>query len=593
MKRVKKMDSRIQILRGVSVIGVVLFHLIPQNFPIGFLGVDVFFVISGFLMAKLYGNIRTREEIAEFLKKRMWRLLPAYYSMLALTYIYSVFVLLPHELATLNQHIRWSLFLSPNVGYWTDSQYWGSAQFRPILNFWSLGVEIHFYLLFPLILKFVNRSRFLTVVTVLNLIAYITVSTISEKSSFFLMPLRFWEFAFGILAYRISAKSLSGRIIFFRSLTIWSSLGLFFLLQNSNPSVSVVLAATSTAAFLSRAYSYSSSSGLLKPLEVIGDYSYSIYLLHYPILTLLFYVPFESSSDLNTPSAPGRILLYFLLLIPASMFLRQIIEIKSLNSVNFARYLSGCVLFILALTLISPSTLGKISLSTSEIKISETVLDYAPYRCGKLFRLTNPFKVACKLNDNLNNESKILLIGDSHADMFKAPLREFADSQNSEFWLWRANETLSDSNFQQVKDFLAAEKITRIVVASNNGETDFIKFDLLMKEFEGSNRTWAYIYSTPTYPESIPKVVFGGNQSELKDLRLSRRQFDSLRVKELEFVAQQSGNSNFRAIELTDYFCPNLCLFEREGLPIYADSNHITQTEVLRLASLLKPAVSE
>jgi peptidoglycan/LPS O-acetylase OafA/YrhL len=593
MKSVKNIDSRIQILRGVSVIAVVLFHLIPQNFPIGFLGVDVFFVISGFLMAKLYGNIRTREEIAEFLKKRMWRLLPAYYSMLALTYIYSVFVLLPHELATLNQHIRWSLFLSPNVGYWTDSQYWGSWQFRPILNFWSLGVEIHFYLLFPLILKFVNRSRLLAVLAVLNLIAYITVSTISEKSSFFLMPLRFWEFAFGILAYRISAKILSGRINSLRSLTIWTSLALIFVLENSNPSVSVVLAATSTAAFLSKAYSYSPSPGLLKPLEVIGDYSYSIYLLHYPILIFLFYVPFESSSDLNTPSAPGRILLYFLLLFPASMFLRQIIEIKSLNSVNFVRYLSGCVLSILALTLISPSTLGKISLSTSEIKISETVLDFAPYRCGKLFRLTNPFKVACKLNDNLNSESKILLIGDSHADMFKAPLKEFADSQNSEFWLWRANETLSDSNFQRVKDFLAAEKITRIVVASNNGGTDFIKFDLLMKEFEGLNRTWAYIFSTPTYPESIPKVVFGGNQSELKNLRLSRRQFDSLRVKELEFVAQQSGNSNFRAIELTDYFCPNLCLFERRGLPIYADSNHITQTEVSRLASLLKPAVSD
>jgi peptidoglycan/LPS O-acetylase OafA/YrhL len=593
MKSVKKTDSRIQILRGISVIAVVLFHLVPQNFPIGFLGVDVFFVISGFLMAKLYGNIRTREEVAQFLKKRMWRLLPAYYSVLALTYIYSVFVLLPHELATLNQHIRWSLFLSPNVGYWTDSQYWGSAQFRPILNFWSLGVEIHFYLLFPLILKFVNRSKLLAVLAVLNLIAYITVSTISEKSSFFLMPLRFWEFAFGILAYRISAKNLSGRINSLRSLTIWTSLVLILLLQNSNPSVSIVLAATSTAAFLSRAYSYSPSPGLLKPLEVIGDYSYSIYLLHYPILVFLFYVPFDSSSDLNTTSAPGRILLYFLVLMPASMFLRRMIEIKSLGSVNFVRCLSGCALFTLALTLISPSTLGKFSLSAREIKISETVLDYAPYRCGKLSRLTNPFRVACKLNDNLNSKSKILLLGDSHADMFKAPLREFADSQDSEFWLWRANETLSDLNFQKIKDFIDDEKITRVIIASNNGGTDFIKFDRLMKEFKGLNRTWAYIYSTPTYPESIPKVVFGGEQSEIDDLRLSREQFDLLRVKELNFVAQQSGNSKFRAIDLTDYFCPNLCLYERKGLPIYSDSNHITQTEVLRLAPLLKPAVSD
>ncbi len=591
MKNVKNIDYRIQILRGISVIAVVLFHLAPENFPIGFLGVDVFFVISGFLMAKLYGNIRTKAEIAEFLKKRMWRLLPAYYFVLILTYVYSLFVLLPHELATLNQHIRWSLFLSPNVGYWTDSQYWGSAQFRPILNFWSLGVEIHFYLLFPLILKFVQRSRLLVLLAALNLIAYITISFFSEKSSFFLMPFRFWEFAFGILAYRISAQSLSNRISLIRFLTIVSSLSLLFLLQNSNPSISVVLVATVTAAFLSRAYVHSSRSRFLKPLEAVGNYSYSIYLVHYPILIFLFYIPFESSSDLNTTQAPTRIFLYFLLLIPASIFLRQIIEIKSLKNVRLVRHLSVSALFILAISLVSPSILGKVSLNAREIKISETVLDYAPYRCGKLFRLTNPFGVACKLNDNVNEVSKILLVGDSHADMFKSPLKKFAVEQNSEFWLWRANETLSNSNFQKIKDFIDDEKITRIIIASNNGGTDFIKLDQLMKEFEGLNRTWAYIYSTPTYPESIPKVVFGGEQSEIDNLRLSREQFDSLRVKELNFVAQQSGNSDFRAIDLTDYFCPSLCLYERRGLPIYADSNHITQTEVSRLALLLKPAV--
>jgi hypothetical protein len=425
----------------------------------------------------------------------------------------------------------------------------------------------------------------------LNLIAYITISFLSEKSSFFLMPFRFWEFAFGILAYRISAQSLSNRISLIRFLTIVSSLSLLFLLQNSNPSISVVLVATVTAAFLSRAYLDSSRSRFLKPLEAVGDYSYSIYLVHYPILIFLFYIPFESSSDLNTTQAPTRILLYFLLLIPASIFLRQIIEIKSLKSVRLVRHLSVSALFILALSLVSPSTLGKVSLNAREIKISETVLDYAPYRCGKLFRLMNPFGVACKLNDNVNEVSKILLVGDSHADMFKSPLRKFAIEQNSEFWLWRANETLSISNFQKIKDFIDDEKITRIIIASNNGGTDFIKLDQLMKDFEGLNRTWAYIYSTPTYPESIPKVVFDGEQSEIDYLRLSREQFDSLREKELNFVAQQSGNSDFRAIDLTDYFCPRLCLYERKGLPIYADSNHITQTEVSRLARLLKPAV--
>jgi peptidoglycan/LPS O-acetylase OafA/YrhL len=124
-----------------------LFHLDLELFKSGFLGVDVFFVISGFLMSILYKD----SNALDFYKKRAKRLLPGYYFTMFLAIFIAVFVVNPIDFKELLKETLFaSLFLS-NIGFLNMDSYYSTTKFRPLLHFWSLSVEIQFYLLFLLL----------------------------------------------------------------------------------------------------------------------------------------------------------------------------------------------------------------------------------------------------------------------------------------------------------------------------------------------------------------------------------------------------------------------------------------------------------
>jgi len=123
----------IQILRGIAVLLVVLYHLGIGGFNSGFLGVDVFFVISGFLMAVLYDQNKKME----FFKKRSLRLLPAYFVTIAATVVASILIVTPNEYnQVVEQSVYADLFAS-NIGYWMQNSYFSRSEFNPLLHLWS------------------------------------------------------------------------------------------------------------------------------------------------------------------------------------------------------------------------------------------------------------------------------------------------------------------------------------------------------------------------------------------------------------------------------------------------------------------------
>ncbi|MFW2022452.1 acyltransferase family protein [Acinetobacter baumannii] len=195
------MDKRvdIQLLRAIAVIYVVLFHLEIAGIESGFLGVDVFFVVSGFLMAILYKE----GDAKKFYERRAKRLIPAYFATVILTLLASIFIVLPSELGQVVTQSIYSLVFANNIGFWMQNSYFSKSDFNPLLHLWSLGVEIQFYLIVPLLVGFFRKSRAFLFLTLLgSFAACVFIVGISTKTSFFMMPLRMWEFLIGfIVAY--------------------------------------------------------------------------------------------------------------------------------------------------------------------------------------------------------------------------------------------------------------------------------------------------------------------------------------------------------------------------------------------------------
>lgn len=184
----------IQILRGVSVILVVLFHLGFSSIQSGFLGVDVFFVISGFLMAVLYTN----SDISSFYLRRARRLLPAYYATILFTLVFSYIFTTPNETSQVDTQVKYALGFLSNIGFWMQNSYFSNSNFNPLLHLWSLGVEIQFYLIVPVLYWFFQKLRGgFWLILIGSMISCFFIVSISPKTSFFMMPLRLWEFLIG------------------------------------------------------------------------------------------------------------------------------------------------------------------------------------------------------------------------------------------------------------------------------------------------------------------------------------------------------------------------------------------------------------
>jgi len=210
--------SDIDGLRAFAVSSVLIFHAFPSLIPGGFVGVDVFFVISGFLISGIiFRELEAGEfSFANFYARRVKRIFPALITMLAASYAFGWFFLFSDDFRRLGSHIfRASLFLS-NFILWREAGYFdNAAETKPLLHLWSLGIEEQFYIVWPLILWAFWRFRAIR----LSLITSLTLSSLvwniyqsqQDLTHDFYSPLtRFWELFVGAwLAFHLSRRTQS------------------------------------------------------------------------------------------------------------------------------------------------------------------------------------------------------------------------------------------------------------------------------------------------------------------------------------------------------------------------------------------------
>ena len=196
-----KYRSDIDGLRAIAVLTVVLFHAFPEWISGGFIGVDIFFVISGYLISSmLFENIDNGTfSFYDFYSRRIRRIFPALLIVLPSLYLFGWFTLFEDEFIQLGKHMVGGASFLSNFFLWNESGYFDNiADTKPLLHLWSLGIEEQFYIVWPIFLCFTwkNRNNFLTIILLIALMSFIINITMvyTNPVGAFYSPLsRLWE----------------------------------------------------------------------------------------------------------------------------------------------------------------------------------------------------------------------------------------------------------------------------------------------------------------------------------------------------------------------------------------------------------------
>jgi peptidoglycan/LPS O-acetylase OafA/YrhL len=309
MKSLREYRPDIDGLRAVAVIGVVLFHA-ELGFTGGYVGVDVFFVISGFLITKLILQEQAagRFTLTGFWERRIRRIFPALAFAIGGTLVVGMVILFPSELIELAKSAMAQLILGSNFYFWRHSGYFDTpAEMQPLLHTWSLAVEEQFYLGFPFLLVACKRLSRRGVQYVLGAI-FLTSFLLSvwgsyarPTATFYLLPPRAWELLTGALLATASAEVRVPRRIA-ESLS-WIGLATILLTfwiygtRTRFPGASALFPCMGTAMVIWSNTKERTTVGKLlslRPIVFIGLISYSLYLWHWPILVYMRYRVAES-----------------------------------------------------------------------------------------------------------------------------------------------------------------------------------------------------------------------------------------------------------------------------------------------------------
>ena len=290
-------------LRAVAVLAVVGFHAFPKEVPGGFIGVDIFFVISGFLISTiLFQNLESNTfRFLTFYARRIRRIFPALLVVLAANLSIGWFMLLADKYERLGKHAAGGAGFVSNLLFWKESGYFdGAAATKPLLHLWSLGIEEQFYLIWPLVLWIGWKARInLLALTMAMGLASLTwdVAVVSRDSAsaFYLPMSRFWELLAGAVLAHISLKrptsSAAGPWCNLRSV-LGSSLILAGLLlingERAFPGWWAILPTLGTTLIISAGPRAWLNRTVLsrRVLVWVGLISYPLYLWHWPLLAI-------------------------------------------------------------------------------------------------------------------------------------------------------------------------------------------------------------------------------------------------------------------------------------------------------------------
>ena len=577
-------------LRAIAVIAVVLFHFNASWMPGGFAGVDVFFVISGFLMTGIIfrGIEQEKFSILNFYVARANRIIPALALLCLVLLVFGWFYLTPLEYRTLGKHAASSVGFLSNFIYWTEAGYFDAASHEKwLLHTWSLSVEWQFYIIYPLILvamrKFlsIKTMKFMLIVgTVLGFIFCVIASYRWPSLSYYLLPTRAWEMMIGGVAYLYPFTLQENR----KRLVEWAGLALvigsYFLISAEKAWPGYLALFPVVGSFLiiqaQRNDSVITSNIVF---QKIGAWSYSIYLWHWPLVVIIY--TFSLSEYYIYLGMALSILLGFL-------SYKYVEKIRFRNDYNnIFTYLKCKPMYIAIVCMIIGTTLYVTNGVNINIRqgASSDQAKFLDYYATQHKNLAEEYWVKCNTHNSLEikgtyetdstciekkGEGGVFLWGDSHAEALSLGLRTLLASQNIPFYQKTSSgcePSLRDTDmlpvFKEACDYsnkLALESIEKInpsiVVITQDDSHEKQDWSEITKRISLiSNAKTIVVGPVPQWKPSLPQVMVKPKNWNTHEKMISDIGLDLSVMNTDKVMNAQSNNSSYEYISLINKLC--------------------------------------
>jgi len=449
----KKINYRPEIdgLRAIAVISVILFHaklnFLQDIFKGGFFGVDIFFVISGYLISKIIiNNINDNNfSFIKFYIKRGRRILPALFTIIIFCIVISYSSMLNITLKEFSQSVLFLTIFLSNIFFWKKSESYNDTlnDYKPLLHTWSISIEEQFYLIFPLFLVLIfsfkkNKIFYFLIFWFLSFIFSIWVGKYYNNFNFFWIFSRIWEFLTGtIVAYceinNCQFNKNKSKIFSTVSVAI-IFLFLFFIdLQYFNhPGLITLLPVLSTGMLIFTI----NKNNLIKLifsnklLVFIGLISYSLYLWHYPIFSFNSIFSFKKIDD-------SEKIFLLILIFAISYFTWKFIEKPFRDPSKVPNIFFLILVFIFCIFFIIFGIFGHLS-NGFLFKYNFDKQNIFPVKNGVWFKNENTctnrnINDICSIIKNKDNKN-IILYGDSSAEHMSLPILELSEKNNFNFF---------------------------------------------------------------------------------------------------------------------------------------------------------------
>jgi peptidoglycan/LPS O-acetylase OafA/YrhL len=603
-------------LRAISIISVVIYHtqLKLNNsviFSGGFLGVDIFFVISGYLICSIiFKELIEKKSFSfkNFFVRRAKRILPALIFLIFVSSLVSYFILQPSALINFSKSSISSIFFSSNIFFWQiDSMYMAESQLlSPLLHTWSLSVEEQFYLFFPILIFLILKidKKILLPLMLLLMVLSIFSTWYGSKNhiifNFYSITSRIWELGIGsLIAYfeyfkkkKFSFSQKINEIVCFFSLIIIIYFFIFPVFPNRHPTIYTIIPIVSVSLIILLSDKTSFFKSILSNnfLVFTGLISYSLYLWHYPVLSFSRHIFINTDFENNIILKLFLILISIILSLISYFFIEKFFRFKNKSLKTLFIFI---VLFIVINIIFSIISMNSDGLK-NRLKLNNFKAEYVLNNSSNI----NIQPIEETYKKFTNNKKKVLVVGNSTGRDFYFILKKFEDEndieirflrtqiyclipelinnrdcsrkfdfkrkkikkkqlkniQDADYIILRSQWSLEDINsLKQIADYFNKDKSKKIIVVSSSPEFNFPSKNSYANEVNFRNIVYYNFFNQSSL---MDKIVLKYNRFPNNEERklLEKKYFLQLSKNRISLDKSLKITSSQNQIDFFDYF---------------------------------------